>query len=194
MLRSFHGSPFGTVAHFTSLLSLHKHRSLYEMVDLQINSVGRFVWLVEGEGRGELKFGNSWPALFENTINRESGRRGQRCNHETCCCFQAAPAYPSKLRATSPGSCFLLAPAALAQTSGHRSKTSARGRRVRPSRCHVRAAPLEAASAAQQVRGGFAASQIPCSETPTLPASPPISKEGVNQKMVGRGLLHRGHE
>lgn len=58
MLRSFHGSLSKTVAHFTSLLSLHKHKSLYKMVDLKLNSVGKFVWLVEGEGKGELKFSN----------------------------------------------------------------------------------------------------------------------------------------
>lgn len=40
----------------------------------------------------------------------------------------------------------------------------------------------------------FAASQIPCSETPTLPASPPISKGGVKQKWWGEATSKKERE
>lgn len=58
------------------------------MNDLQLNSVDKFVWLVEEERRGEQGFINSWPALIENRANKESCGQGQWCNQQTHCCFQ----------------------------------------------------------------------------------------------------------
>lgn len=65
---------------------------------------------------------------------------------------------------------------------------------TRSSHCLVQTAPLEAAYAAQQVRGGSAASQIPCCENSHLASLPSHFKGGTKLKIVGRGLVHRGHE